>query len=169
MPKPQPKPQPKPAPARTDPVVVIYRVEANPRVETEEIDRDQWNAWTPQQRKEHVEDCATEAVNTAGGWGWHIEDAADLAMVGGAVQHVPLDTLRQRLAERIDVTARRAGELALDLQRIANRVATGDLTALDTYADLAGRAQQTLATYLFNSGIEEMTRLAADVDVARNR
>jgi hypothetical protein len=64
------------------PVKVIVNVEANPSIETYEIDRAEWDAMTPGQRYKYLNGMAMEDMNNAGGCGWHIEDAEDAAMVG---------------------------------------------------------------------------------------
>jgi hypothetical protein len=47
--------------------------------DTEAVDRDEWDAMTPAERSRLAEDMAeAHAINHVG-WGWHIEDPADLA------------------------------------------------------------------------------------------
>lgn len=62
-----------------EPVRVTIRVEANPRVEEFEIDRDEWDAMTPAARKDMLDDAALESVNNAGGYGWNLDDPDDEA------------------------------------------------------------------------------------------
>lgn len=71
-----------PRPARTDPVVVTLVCEASERIETERIDRAEWNAMTPTERAKRVHASAAENMNDSGGYGWNIADESDAAMVG---------------------------------------------------------------------------------------
>lgn len=67
---------------RTDPVVITLSCEANPAVETYEVDRAEWDAMTPGQRLALVEAALDEHVANAGGYGWSIADPDDEAAVG---------------------------------------------------------------------------------------
>ncbi|MEU1240079.1 hypothetical protein ABZ388_06940 [Micromonospora parva] len=67
---------------RTDPVVITLNCEAQPSIDTAEIDRAEWDAMTPQQRAVEVQTLASEHMNNSGGYGWHINDPDDYAAVG---------------------------------------------------------------------------------------
>lgn len=65
----------------TGPVRVRITVEASPSVDEVEIDRAEWAAMTPEQRNQLLEEMTMEAVNNAGGAGWHLlnpDDEADI-------------------------------------------------------------------------------------------
>lgn len=63
----------------TDPVRVTINIEINPTTETVEIDRAEWDAMTPADRRAMCDDLAEAAMQNAGGYGWHIADPSDEA------------------------------------------------------------------------------------------
>jgi hypothetical protein len=69
---------------RTDPVVIRVNIEVNPQVSEIEVDRALWDSLTPQQRSEYAAEVATDELNNAGGYGWHIEDPDDMASTEAA-------------------------------------------------------------------------------------
>lgn len=66
---------------RTYPVRVSMNVEGFGSSETEEleIDRAEWEAMTIAQRNEYIDQAAEDFATNYVNWGWHIEDADDLA------------------------------------------------------------------------------------------
>lgn len=81
------------------PVVVTLSCEANPKQETVEIDRAEWDAMTPAERARMLSDMAVDHINNSGGGGWWIDDPEDSA-AADAVGEVEPDPLRE-LAEWI--------------------------------------------------------------------
>lgn len=65
--------------SKTDPVRVTINIEVNPTIEHHEIDRTEWDAMTPAERRSYIDDLMDAAVQNAGGYGWHIDDPDDLA------------------------------------------------------------------------------------------
>lgn len=63
----------------TEPVRVTINVEARPTTETVEIDRAEWDAMTPADRRALLDDMAEAAMQNAGGYGWGIDNPDDEA------------------------------------------------------------------------------------------
>jgi hypothetical protein len=63
------------------PVVINLHVEAfaDSRDETFTVDRDEWEAMTPQQRNDLADSVTEDFVANYVSSGWHIEDADDYA------------------------------------------------------------------------------------------
>lgn len=51
-------------------------VEASPSTERFSIPRAEWDAMTPRQRAELLHEMATDHMNNAGGYGYHLDDLA---------------------------------------------------------------------------------------------
>jgi hypothetical protein len=80
----QAKPDPRP------PVVIALHVEAfgGSENETFEIDRNEWDAMTPDERRETAQQAADDMAANYVSWGWHIYDEADYASTDNASGHV---------------------------------------------------------------------------------
>lgn len=82
------------------PVIVTLSCEAREGTQTVEIDRAEWDAMTPAQRAQDLNERAVDFVNNQGGYGWWIDDPEDSAAAAaeeGVGETVP-DPLRE-LAE----------------------------------------------------------------------
>ena len=69
------------------PVVLDLHVEAfgGSADETFEIDRDEWDAMTPDERRETAQQAADDMAANYVAWGWNIADADDYAETDPAV------------------------------------------------------------------------------------
>jgi hypothetical protein len=63
----------------TGPVRVTINIEISPCTETYEIDRAAWDAMTPTQRREYLDDMVQVELANAGGAGWDLDDPDDEA------------------------------------------------------------------------------------------
>lgn len=64
------------AASRAEPVMVEITVEAEPATEQVEFSRAEWDAMTPRQRSDALQDAVDTAIANAGGAGWHILSGA---------------------------------------------------------------------------------------------
>lgn len=65
--------------SNTEPVRVTIRIEVRPTAEEHEIDRAEWDAMTPVQRRALLDGITEDAVSNAGGYGWTIDNPDDEA------------------------------------------------------------------------------------------
>jgi hypothetical protein len=65
--------------SKTEPVRVTINIEIHPTTEHHEIDRAEWDAMTPAERRDVIEGVAEAVMQNAGGYGWHIDDPDDAA------------------------------------------------------------------------------------------
>lgn len=74
-----------PNPEKRPPVVLDMHVEgfADSRDETLEIDRDEWDAMTPEQRVALADRAAEDFAVNYVGWGWNIANPVDYAAATG--------------------------------------------------------------------------------------
>jgi hypothetical protein len=123
----------------TEPVYVTIRVEANPTTETVEIDRAEWDAMTPADRRALLDDMAEIAMQNAGGFGWGIDDPADAAAddLARNLFRKEIDRTRDLLRRNLDAVARQ-----LDDARRAIEDGVADTRALRQMAFDAAEAVQ---------------------------
>ncbi len=69
--------------SKTEPVRITVNVEATPRTEEFEVDRAEWEAMTPADRRAMLDDMVDVAISNAGGGGWYIADRDDEASTEG--------------------------------------------------------------------------------------
>jgi len=73
------------------PVAVTLVCEANPSEDVQHIDRNDWDALTPDERHDRIESMLEAHVQEAGGSSWHIDDENDYKAVGTPGFRVRLD------------------------------------------------------------------------------
>ena len=63
------------------PVMISINVEfpGGSESDVHEVDRDEWDAMTPAERKKLAEEVASDHAANYVGWGWNIDDPADYA------------------------------------------------------------------------------------------
>lgn len=87
---------------RTDPVIIELNCEAKPSTNTVKYDRAEWEAMTPAERAEALDDMVETHMSNAGGGGWYIANEDDEASVGTRPVKYPItDDARDRIARHL--------------------------------------------------------------------